>query len=98
MANASSDYALAVRFWLNGDAGRPWPADAPKDLTVTRKIGFHLGTQGTGVVDWALAPVGEVESFAVKLARSDSDLIAVRDLALIARPVMAVRGRTVARA
>jgi len=42
-------------------------------------------------------PHGEVESFAIKLARNDANIVAIRNLIIVARAVAPLRGRTVAR-
>jgi hypothetical protein len=93
MADTASTYTLATTLWLNNDDGRT----KTRNLTVTRKIGFGDESQGTGVVDWTLAPHGEVEGVALKLARNDANIVAVRNVTLVLRPVAPVRGRTVAR-
>jgi hypothetical protein len=93
-AGTSGAYTLAAALWLNNSDDRT----ASRNLTVTRKTTLGSATQANGVVDWTLAPQGEVESFAVKLARHDSNLIAVRDISLVARAAAPARGRTVARA
>ena len=98
--DAGGSRTLAATLWLNNSDDRTLPdgLNAPKVLTVTRLTSLGSTPQGNGVVDWTPVPHGECESIAVCLARNDSDLAAVRDIALTVRPRSAVRGRTVARA
>ena len=93
-ADTTSSYTLAATLWLNNDDART----KTRNLTLTRLVGYGDESQGAGLVNWTLAPHGEVESVALKIARYDANIVAVRDISLTLRPVAPVRGRTVTRA
>lgn len=81
-------YNIALAIWpQNNSAGA-----VSQTATFTRVIAS--GTIGTATAEWWPAPRGEMESFAFKLARGTTDLIAIRGVTLTVSPRGLRTGRT----
>jgi len=90
-------YTLAARLYPNNNRDDAHPAEHGYARTLTLTRLSHYGTGGSGVAQWTPPPRGEIESFALKLERADSDLVAVRSINITCLPRLVVRGRSAAR-
>ncbi|MHB0936531.1 MAG: hypothetical protein ACYC6A_09095 [Armatimonadota bacterium] len=98
VANPAGTYTLDARLYPNNhrDAQQPDACGYARTLTLTRLT--QHGALGSGIAQWTPPPRGEIESFALKLERKDSDLVAVRSVSISCLPRLVVRGRQAARA